>query len=80
MASFNILNMLKEIKKLVASILGYLPLILIFIVFLGVLALLGKLGLEIIRAIVGVLKEYWYITILLALIIIYFTGKTNGKK
>lgn len=45
-----------------------------------IIAALAKLGLEIIRAIVGVLKEYWYITILLALIIIYFTGKTNGKK
>ncbi|CAM4404864.1 hypothetical protein FLTE109939_10070 [Flavobacterium terrigena] len=72
--------MLRVIKKFVTSILGYIPLILIFIIFFGVLALLGKLGLEIIRAVVGVLKEYWYITILLALIIIFLTGKSNDKK
>lgn len=80
MASFNILNMLKEIKKLVSNVLGYSKFFIIVIGVFAVLALLTKLGLEVIRTIVEVLKEYWYITILAALTIIYFTGKSDDKK
>lgn len=80
MASFNILNMLKEIKKLVSNVLGYSKFLIIVIGVFAVLALLTKLGLEVIRTIVEVLKEYWYIAILAALTIIYFTGKSDDKK
>lgn len=80
MASFNILNMLKEIKKLVSNVLGCSKFFIIVIGVFAVLALLTKLGLEVIRTIVEVLKEYWYITILAALTIIYFTGKSDDKK
>lgn len=80
MASFNILNMLKEIKKLVANVLVYSKFFIIVIGVFAVLALLMKLGLEVVRTIVEVLKEYWYITILAALTIIYFTGKSDDKK
>lgn len=80
MASFNILNMLKEIKKLVSNVLGYSKFFIIVIGVFAVLALLAKLGLEVIRTIVEVLKEYWYITILAAITIIYFTGKSDDKK
>ena len=80
MASFNILNMLKEIKKLVSNVLGYSKFFIIVIGVFAVLALLTKLGLEVIRTIVEVLKAYWYITILAALTIIYFTGKSDDKK
>lgn len=80
MASFNILNMLKEIKKLVSNVLGYSKFFIIVIGVFAVLALLTKLGLEVVRTIVEVLKEYWYITILATLTIIYFTGKSDDKK
>ncbi len=80
MASFNILNMLKEIKKLVANELVYSKFFIIVIGVFAVLALLMILGLEVVRTIVEVLKEYWYITILAALTIIYFTGKSDDKK
>lgn len=80
MASFNILNMLKEIKKLVSNVLGYSKFFIIVIGVFAVLALLTKLGLEVVRTIVEVLKEYWYITILADLTIIYFTAKSDDKK
>jgi hypothetical protein len=80
MASFNILNMLKEIKKLVSNMLGYSKFFIIIIGVFAVLALLTKIGLEVIRTIVEVLKEYWYITILASLTIIYFTSKSDDKK
>lgn len=72
--------MLKVIKKFVDAVVGYGKIFIIVFGFFTILALISKLGLEIIGAIIGVLKEYWYITILLALIIIYFTGKSNDKK
>ena len=80
MASFNILNMLKKIKKLVANVLGYSKFFIIVIGVFAVLALLTKFGLEVIRTIVVVLKEYWYIAILAALTIVYLTGKSDDKK
>lgn len=80
MASCNILNMLKEIKKLVSNVFGYSKFFIVVIGVFTVLALLTKLGLEVIRTIVEVLKEYWYITIIATLTIIYFTGKSDDKK
>ena len=72
--------MLKDIKKFGSTILGYSKFIIIVVGFLILLALISKLGLEIVGAVVGVLKKYWYITILLAVIIIYFTTKSNDEK
>lgn len=72
--------MLRDIKKFGSTILGYSKFIIIVVGFLILLALISKLGLEIVGAVVGVLKKYWYITILLAVIIIYFTTKSNDKK
>ncbi len=74
------MKILKEIITFLKETSSYVYFFAFIFITMLIIAALAKLGLEIIRAIVGVLKEYWYITILLALIIIYFTGKTNGKK
>ncbi len=71
---------LKEIITFLKETSSYVYFFAFIFIIMLIIAAIAKLGLEIIRAIVGVLNEYWYITILLALIIIYFTGKANGKK
>lgn len=71
---------LKEIITFLKETSSYVYFFAFIFIMMLIIAAIAKLGLEIIRAIVGVLNEYWYITILLALIIIYFTGKAHGKK